>query len=354
VHVLVPAGIDDPARPSGGNVYDRRVCAGLAGAGWDVREHRLPGRWPNADEAAHDALARTVAGIPDGALVLVDGLIGSAAPATLVPAADRLTLVLLVHMPLGEVPDAVEAARFRERAVLSSAAAVVTTSSWTRARLLHRYALAPDRVHVAPPGVDAADLATGSRGAGEFLCVAAVTPLKGHDVLVAALAAVADLPWRCTCVGSLDRDPSFVQQLRRRVAELGITERVAFRGPRTGAALADCYAAADLLVLASRAETYGMVVTEALARGVPVVAAAVGGIGEALGPGRDGTMPGILVAPDDPAPLAAALRSWLTDPPLRSTIRQAARDRRAQLAGWDETSAHVDQALTAVLRDTPR
>jgi glycosyltransferase involved in cell wall biosynthesis len=219
---------------------------------------------------------------------------------------------------------------------------------------LHRYALAPDRVHVARPGADAADLATGSSGAGEFLCVAAVTPLKGHDVLVAALAAVADLPWRCSCVGSLDRDPAFVQQVRRRVAELGIGDRVAFRGPLTGAALADCYAAADLLVLASRAETYGMVVTDALARGVPVVAAAVGGIGEALGPGRDGTAPGILVAPDDPAPLAAALRSWLTDPPLRRTIRQAARDRRAQLTGWDETSARVDQALTAVLRDTPR
>ncbi|HEU5267867.1 MAG TPA: glycosyltransferase, partial [Jatrophihabitans sp.] len=142
--------------------------------------------------------------------------------------------------------------------------------------------------------------------------------------------------------------------VRGRVARLGLGERVAFRGPQTGVALARSYAGADLLVLASRAETYGMVVTEALARGVPVVAAAVGGVGEALGHGSDSAAPGILVPPDDPATLAAALRDWLTDPQLRTKIRQAARDRRAQLTGWDETSARVDQVLTAVLRDAPR
>ena len=115
--------------------------------------------------------------------------------------------------------------------------------------------------------------------------MAAVTSDKGHDVLLQALATISDLSWHCVCVGSLDRDPAFVDGLRRRSADGGLDDRVSFPGPRTGAALDRSYAAADLLVLASRAETYGMVVTEALARGVPAVAADIGGLSEALGHG---------------------------------------------------------------------
>ena len=170
--------------------------------------------------------------------------------------------------------------------------AVVTTSAWTRRRLLELYALPADRVHVAEPGVDAADLATGTAAGRELLCVAAVTPDKGHDVLLDALATTADLSWHCVCVGSLDRDPAFVDGLRRRALDGGLGDRVRFPGPRTGADLERSYAAADVLVLASRAETYGMVVTEALARGLPVVAAEVGGLTEALGHGADGIRPG--------------------------------------------------------------
>ena len=101
VHVIVPEGIDDPARPSGGNTYDRRVCRGLAALGWSVREHAVPGDWPRPGPAGHAALARAVRRIPDGAVVLLDGLIASAGPEALVPQAGRLRQVVLVHMPLG-------------------------------------------------------------------------------------------------------------------------------------------------------------------------------------------------------------------------------------------------------------
>ena len=114
----------------------------------------------------------------------------------------------------------------------------------------------------------------------------------------------------------------------------GLRDRVRFPGPRTGAELDRAYAAADLLVLASHAETYGMVVTEALARGLPVLAADVGGVTEALGHGEDGTRPGLLVPPGDPAALGAALRRWLGDAELRARLRRAARERRASLRRW--------------------
>ena len=337
VHFVVPEGIDDPARPSGGNAYDRRVSRGLAALGWAVHEH-----------AVSDAsLTRAIRRLPDGAVVLLDGLIASAAPEALVPHAPRLRQVVLMHMPLGDRTRDDEVRR-REREVLAAAAAVVTTSAWTRRRLEELYALPADRVHVAEPGVDAAGLAPGSAAGDALLCVAPVTRDKGHDVLLDALATAPHESWRCACVGSLDRDPAFADRLRRRAFGLG--DRVRFVGPHTGPGLDRAYAAADLLVLPSRAETYGMVVTEALARGLPVIASEVGGVTEALGHGKDGARPGLLVPPGDPAALGAALRAWLGDAGLRGRLRRAARERRASLRGWPATTSVVAGVLAGAAR----
>ncbi|MGN9809196.1 glycosyltransferase family 4 protein [Micromonospora sp. BQ11] len=339
VHVVLPGDIDDPASPSGGNHYDRRVLDGLAARGWAVHEHPLPGGWPHPDTAARAGLGRTLAALPDRSAVLVDGLVASAVPAELTASAARLRLVVLVHMPLED--DA-------ERAALEAASAVVATSEWTRRRLRERYGL--HLVHVAVPGVEPAPPATGSDDGGNLLCVAAVTGHKGHDVLVDALATVADRPWRCVCVGPLDRDPAFVAGLRHRLTRHGLAERVRLTGPRTGAALDAAYAAADLVVLASRGETYGMVVTEALARATPVLATEAGGLPETLGRASDGTRPGLLVPPDDPAALAGALSRWLDDAGLRDRLRRAAADRRHTLDDWTGTTATLARVLEGTIR----
>ena len=345
VHVVVPEGIDDSARPSGGNAYDRRVCGALAERGWPVRVHSVTGGWPRPDRAAYAGLDRVVRRIPDGALTLLDGLVASTAPDVLLPHSSRLRLIPLVHMPLGDGA-ADEDARGRERAVLTASASVVTTSAWSRRRLLDLYSLPEDRVHVAEPGVDLAPEAPGTMGGGSFLCVAAVTPGKGHDLLVSALGTIRDLSWDCRCVGSLERDRGFAKALRRRASEEGLAERVRFTGPRTGRELEQSYATADLLLLPSRAEAYGMVVTEALAHGLPVVASDAGGISEALGHGADGMRPGLLVPPGDSDALARALCTWLGDPDVRRNWRRAARARRASLSGWSTTTSVLARVLT--------
>lgn len=347
VHVIVPDSIDDPARPSGGNVYDRRICEGLAALGWSVDEHPLPGAWPMPDAAARAALTDLLTGLPDGTTVLLDGLIASAAT-DLPRFAGRLLLLVLVHMPRAQGRDDTAQTRAVEGAVLSAVAGVVTTSAWTKDWLLERYRLEPDRIHVVAPGADAAEPVPGTAGGGELLCVAAVTPAKGQDVLIAALAEVEDLPWDCVCVGAVDLDPGFVDQLRREAARGGIGTRIRFVGARTGGDLAAVYAAADVVVLASRAETYGMVVTEALARGIPVIATAVGGVPEALGYGSDRIRPGILLPPEDPGALAAALRDWLGDPGLRERLRRAARQRRSGLSSWSAAAGRLSDVLAGV------
>ena len=356
VHVVMPDVVDDPARPSGGNTYDRRVCDRLGDQGWTVREHLVPGDRPRAGSSSRAALAAALTGIPAGAVVLLDGLVATSVPDLLVPEAGRLRLVVLVHLPLGvrEPTGAGRPAaartdeRSRECAVLHAAAAVVATSRWTGDWLKDTYRLAPGRVHVVQPGADPAAVVPGSATGGRLLCVGAVTSTKGQDVLVEALVALEALEWSCTCVGPMVANPPFADRLRRRAEAAGVGNRLRLTGPRVGRELDAAYAAADLVVTPSRTETFGMVVTESLARGIPVVGSEVGGLPEALGHTPDGRLPGILVPPGDRASLAAALRRWLVDPHLRDGLRRAALERRATLADWSVTSAALSRLLREV------
>jgi glycosyltransferase involved in cell wall biosynthesis len=345
VHVVVPEGFDDPGQPTGGNIYDRRVCAGLAGAGWDVLVTTVA--WPVPGSRARADLAGIVSAIPDGETVLIDGIIASPAAAQLLPHTGRMLLTVLLHMPLATAPDTHDdaGAQRSERVVLRAAAGVVVTSEWTRQQVLTRYAVPARRVHVARPGVDQV-AAPAQPVRGRLICVGVLGRHKGQDLLVEALADLAERDWHCVLAGSLDRDPDFVDHLQARITRLGYGRRVRLAGVLTGAALSHAYATADLLVAPSRSETYGMTVTEALAHGVPVIAAAVGGLPEALGFTADGTRPGQLVPPGDPAALAGALGDWLGDERHRHRLRAAARQRRSSLRGWEQTTREIAHALT--------
>ena len=347
IHVVLPGDVDDPSVPSGGNVYDRRVCERLAAAGYRVRETALPGAWPLPGAAARDALARTLAALPDGAAVLLDGLVACGLPEIVVPEAARLRLAVLVHLPLADEAGQADLDG-RERATLRAAAAVVTTSPWTSRRLIRHHGLDPARLHVAEPGTDPAPAAPGGDGT-RLLCVASLTPRKGHDLLVEALAAVADLPWTCRFAGPVRRDPAHAGRIAGLLRRHGLDGRVEIAGPLRGAGLDAAYASADLVVLPSRAETYGMVVAEALARGLPVLAASVGGVPGTLGRAPGGEVPGLLVPPGDAGELASALRRWLGDPVLRRRLRSAALARRETLPTWDDTA----RRLAAVLDGPP-
>lgn len=336
LHLVVPDAVGDPLRPSGGNTYDRRLAEALAAGGRPVVEHRVAGSWPRADEEALGSLAARLHAAPDGATVLVDGLLASASPTVLVPAARRLALVVLVHLPLG-VAD--QDARPAERDVLGVARSVVATSGWTRDWLARHYGL--ERVVTAPPGVDEAPVAPGSGTGGALLCVGRVCRAKGYDVLADALATLADLSWSCEWVGPVDP------------ADPVDTGAVTLVGPLPPPAVAERYAAADLVVLPSRMETYGMVLTEALARGVPVLSSDVGGVREAVGTTPDGRVPGLLVRPGEPQALATALRAWLIDAHLRTALRAAALERRTGLTGWSRTADRVADALPAALGARP-
>jgi glycosyltransferase involved in cell wall biosynthesis len=287
-------------------------------------------------------------------MALIDGLIASSTAAQLLPHAGRIRMTVLLHMPLATALDTSHdaSAERSERVVLRAATGVIVTSEWTRQQVLTRYEIPACRVHVARPGVDR--VAAPARPVhGHLICVGSLGRHKGQDVLVEALAELGDLDWRCVLAGPLDRDPDFVDQLEARITRLGYGHRVRLTGVLTGAALSHAYTTADLLVAPSRSETYGMTVTEALAHGLPVIAAAVGGLPEALGSTADGTRPGQLIPPGDPAALAAALADWLDDERHRHRLRAAAQQRRSTLRGWEQTAQEIANALSAHGRTKP-
>jgi glycosyltransferase involved in cell wall biosynthesis len=288
-------------------------------------------------------LAAALRAVPTGGTVLVDGLVASAAADLVARQTARLRVVVLVHLPLG-VED--PAARAPEARMLRRVGGIVATSAWTRSWLADEYAVPVARITVALPGTDTCDLAAGTPAGGALLCVGAVTPTKGQDLLVDALSDVAGVPWSCTCVGSLDVDPDFAATVRSDVAAAGLVDRMTFTGVLQGDDLDAAYRAADVLVLPSRIETYGMVATEALAHGLPVVGFRTGGVPETLGRAPDGSVPGVLVPAGDAATLGVALRTWLVDAGLRARTRQAARLRRSSLPSWADTAARVAGLLS--------
>ncbi|WP_436520132.1 glycosyltransferase family 4 protein [Actinoplanes sp. HUAS TT8] len=347
LHAVLPAGVDDPAAPSGGNRYDRAVLDQLHDR-FPVREIAAPGTWPRPAETDRDHLSRVLAEFPDGATVLLDGLVACGVPEVLEPHAARLRLVILVHLPLSDETglspaDAAELRTLEGRA-LHLAAGVIATSTQAAAHVAAMHGLA--KVHVAAPGVDRATPSIPSPTGHRLLCVASLTLRKGQDVLLSALEQLTDLDWVVTFVGAG----------RPLTAD---TRHIRFAGPLAGAELEAAYADADLFVLPSRAETYGMVITEALAHALPVVATEVGGVPEALGvvasPGGGGgadAVPGKLLAPEDPDALAETLRAWLTDADLRRLWRSRAEARRETLTGWDETARRITEILREIEEGT--
>jgi glycosyltransferase involved in cell wall biosynthesis len=334
LHVVLPNDIDDSASPSGGNRYDRELCAGLTALGWTVREHAAYGAWPRPTGGDLTALGGLLDGLPSGALALVDGLVASAAPEIMAAHAARLRLVLLVHMPFGDTDPA---ARPAERRALHAATAIIVTGGWTRRRLAELYDVPTQRIAVATPGVEPAPVAAGTGTGGTLLCVAVVGPHKGHDVLVEALTRITDLPWTCICAGATDREPEFVRELRRRITDGNIGDRLHLAGPRTGADLDALYAAADLLVHPSRGETYGMVAAEALARGIPVLTTTAKGLPDAIG-----RAPGITACNGATSPSTASppvTDSHRTAPAAEGSTTPAAADSAASLPAVDNATS---------------
>lgn len=343
--IVVPADVD---APTGGNVWDRRVRDALDRAGHGVAWHEVAGSWPTPSRAAVSALEQVLAATVDGESVLLDGLVACGAPDVVVDHAERLHVGVVLHLPLrletGLDPVTAQARDTDERRVLAAVDVVLTTSRWTADWLAGHELRRPPVV--ARPGTDPAPLhPRGTTTGRHLLCLGTVSPRKGQRTLLHALAqldgsGVLDCApgWSLRLVG-LQPDPAELATLRRERDAAGLAGRVELVGPLVGDALEEQWRWADLLVVPSRVETFGMVVTEALARGRPVLVTTGSALPESLGGVLAGP-PGLLVD-HGPDGLREALRDWLTDAGLRDELVRRAHERAGGLLRWEHTGAAV-------------
>jgi len=337
----------DLATPTGGYAYDRRVLALLGEYGIDASLLTLPGSFPRpgAEDLAITRQALCAVS-PDGVL-LIDGLAWGAMPVEIASIL-RGKIVALCHHPLGlesglsksQADDLIA----NETKTLGLAAKVVVTSAATRATLIAQFGLAPGKIVVAEPGTDPAPRAVGSGGQVlNILAVGSIVQRKGYDLLVEALAPLNDLDWRLRIVGAQDRAPSCVQALRAQIAAAGLEERIILVGGASDDELDALYHSADLFVSASRYEGYGMVLTEAMARGLPIIASTGGAAADTLPNGA-----GLKIAPDDALALREALHRALSDSALRAQLAQAASAAAFNLPTWNDAANIIAQTLRAV------
>ena len=324
------------------------MAAGLQRLGWTVEVHSLDGEFPEADRRAEASLAEALEDVPDGERVLIDGLGMGTLPATVARHARRLRILGLVHHPLADETGIEEEKRARlevlERGALAACAGVITTSHFTRERLVG-YGLPRTRLRAVPPGTDPALPAAGP-GPGQppnLVCIAAVIPRKGHDVLLRALDRIRAIPWTCTCAGSLDRATDHSRAVLAQTRAYGLEGRIEFSGECDVRALDKLYHRASLFVLPSWYEGYGMAFTEALARGLPIVGTTGGAV-----PHTVPRSASVLVSPGDDAALADELGHLLAGSAgaeRRARLAVAARQRARELPGWDEAAEVLARTL---------
>lgn len=329
--LLVPGPFDTV---SGGYLYDRRLVEGLRALGHDVQVVELAGHHPLPDAAATEAARAALAALPPGTRPVIDGL-GLPAFAPLAEDLIARGAVALIHHPTalehGAPTEDRAALRQIEMALFPRLARIIATSPLTGQRLAADFAVDPARIGVVEPGTDRAPRATGSGGPGvAILSVGAITPRKGHDVLLTCLARLADIDWTLTIVGAV-RDKVHAHGLRAMAEELGIAQRVSFAGEVDRAALEALYAGADVFALATHWEGYGMAAAEALARGLPVAITAGGAIAEVVP-----VEAGICSPPGDLVSFTKALRRILFDAPLRAEMAEAAWAAGQRLPRWED------------------
>ena len=319
---------------TGGYIYDKRMVEGLRGRGARV-------------EVVEASAALALSRVDDGTVVVIDGLALPGLAAILEREANRLKIVALVHLPVAagiELDGAVaEQIREQEGRALRATRRIIVTSPAT-IPMLESYNLPSGSISVVEPGTDRATMANGSGGSEvHLLCVATVNGGKGHEILLRALARVPARNWMLTCAGSLTRDQAAVERVQRVITELGLADRVRLAGELDASAIEHCYNTADVFVLATLQETYGMAVAEALAHGVPVVSTMTGAI-----PSIVGTTAGILVPPGDADALSAAMTRMIRDADLRATLAEGARRRSEHLPTWEDACDRFAAALQTV------
>lgn len=337
----------NPQIKTGGYIYDHRIIEGLTKLGWQVKVHSFDPSFPFPTKKALKSAREILHKISSGNLVIIDGLALGGMPNLIEEQKERLRIMALVHHPLaletGLSNQERKVLHQSEKRCLSMIKKIFVTSQWTKKQIL-KFGKSNNKIHVVVPGTDRADLAHGSNGdLVNMLCVATLTPRKGHLILFNALEKLPKNSWHLYCVGSLERDSKTVKKLRSQLERLKLTEHITLVGEVNLKDLSAYYDNTDLFVLASHLEGYGMVISEAIARGLPVICTSAGAVSETIAADA-----ALLVPEGDSIKLSNALLEAINDRNVLIKLANKSRAVRNKLPTWNESCNKFSKILREI------
>jgi glycosyltransferase involved in cell wall biosynthesis len=341
----------DLASLTGGYGYDREVMAQLIERGVTVRHIALPASFPFPTDEDVSQTAHLLSDIPPHIPLLIDGLAYGGFSPSLLDTLKQRCVVALVHHPLcaetGHDARTAQLLKTSEKRALDAARHIIVTSEATRNGLICDFEIAPSRITVAEPGVKRFAFTTIRTPAQQLLAVGTVIERKGYDVLIEVLHEMRELSWALHIVGAVDRCPHTFVSLQKRVDALDLTSRIVFKGALSPEQVERAYHEADVFILTSQLEGYGMVLTEALAHGLPVISTRTGAAtdpryGEALN----------LVDSGDVTGLRDAICLFLRDDEVRIKAAKHARRIAAHLPTWADTAKIIASVFSSLSEDT--
>ena len=336
--------------PTGGYAYARKIFELLPDYGVNVKRIELSQTFPHPDNATIAATSHIFAQLPPTMPILVDGLAYGAMPPMLV---DQIAspITALVHHPLAYETGVVEADKRRfiafETHALKKAAKVIANSQPTARLLMREYGVLADKLTVAQPGTEAAPRATGSGSPYELLAIGAVIPRKGYTVLIDALSQMTCRDWRLTIVGATSHNPIYTNKVHEAIAQAGLYRQVELTGAISDHDLQVRFSKADVFVMPSLFEGYGMVLSEAVARGLPIVCSTGGAMAETVSDDI-----AIKVPPGDVQALAKALDIILIDGALRKKLSDASWAEARRLPSWNGCASVISNVLKSLSKQT--
>ena len=332
---------------TGGYHYDRRLIAELRKLDTSVKTLALSDKFPFPDESALIDANAIFSSIPDDSIVIVDGLAFGAMKSVTELHKNRIFLIALCHHPLametGLTHEQKNLFLESETRALQCACHVFVTSWNTRKILVEDFCIQNSKITVALPGTDTSPFALCKGSPPKLLTCASLTQRKGHDVLIRALHQIRHLNWHARFVGDETLEPLWASELKTRVEKRDLSDRVKFVGPVKN--LSSEYQNADIFILPSRFEGYGMVLSEALAHGLPIISTCAGAIPEVVPESA-----GILVEPGNHSALASALEKVMINRDLRIKMQMSARKIALTLPSWGRCAELVVRGINSMCK----
>jgi glycosyltransferase involved in cell wall biosynthesis len=331
---------------TGGYLYNMNIMEGLEQNGYSVNIIGTDWPWdnkPELEKISRFHFEKLVA----GSCILIDSLVLSLLRREVQEFSDKLIFVGMIHLPASYSisSDGYGKLSGEELLALHQMRQVIVTGQFTF-DLLCNAGLNPAGIRVVEPGTDQFPQKTHYKPVpSELLCIANYSPIKAQDILIRSLNRITDRDWTLHLYGDKDRDKEYSAMVNSLIKEFHLKKRVIMHGIAGRDEITAIFLDADLFVMPSLFESYGMALTESLAHGIPVVTTRTGNIPVTVPAGM-----GIFVEPGNEQQLADAIRSLLDDPAKYTSLCADASQYHLRARSWEQAVTEFEMIISKTVK----